>query len=88
MRCGGIQRTASDVKYSSDLAGIEAMEDALSPPSTQPTALTCKLYMPAVSCFMFFILIVMVSHEIGHGKPRNAYSLDRNFLENYYLKNC
>jgi len=49
MRCGGIQRTALGVKYSSDLAGIEAMEDELSPPSTQPTAFTCKLYMPAVS---------------------------------------
>jgi len=49
MRSGGIQRAASGVKYSSDLAGIEAMEDALSPPSTQPTALTCKLYMPALS---------------------------------------
>ena len=44
-----MQRAASGVKYSSDLAGIEAMEDALSPPSTQPTAVTCKLNVPAVS---------------------------------------
>lgn len=49
MRCGGRQRAASGVKYSSDLAGIEAMEDAFSPPSTQPTAFTCKLYMPVLS---------------------------------------